>query len=117
VTPELLEQLIATFAEQLAPRVAAELAGVQAAPTEAWRTIGLAELAERFGRSERWCRERTKDKEDPLPRLVLDGGSLRFDVDDVRAWARRRRVPAQEDDARGPLAGAPRLRLAGEEPL
>jgi hypothetical protein len=69
---------LTAIAEQIAPRVAATLAGHEQAPTEIepWRTIGLPEAAERLGRSERWVRERTKDAADPLPFLRLGDGSL-----------------------------------------
>lgn len=111
MTPEVLEQLITAIAEQIAPRVAAALAGHEQAPTEIepWRTIGLPEAAERLGRSERWVRERTKDAADPLPFLRLGDGSLRFDADDVRAWARRRRVPAVDEEQE------PRLKADAED--
>jgi hypothetical protein len=92
--------------DELAERIAARVtpAAATAAP-ERWQTVGLPELAEMLGRSERWCREQTKAAHDPLPFLLLGDGSRRFDVDDVRAWARRRRVPADGE-------GEPRLRLA-----
>lgn len=77
---------------------------------ETWRTIGLDELSQRLGRSERWCRERTKDGSDPLPFIKLGDGSLRFDVDDVRAWARRRRVPAVDDEGES----VPQLKAVGD---
>ena len=52
-----------------------------------------------LGRSERSVHTYVKDR--GLPYIRLDGGALAFDPDDVRAWARARRVPAAEDD---PLA-------------
>src|SRR4051812_1057686 len=93
-----LERLLDDVAERVAAKLtAAGKPTAQEGQREPWRTIGLAEVAEMLGRSERWVRERAKDPLAPLPRLALDGGSMRFDPDDVRAWARRRRVPAIGD--------------------
>jgi predicted DNA-binding transcriptional regulator AlpA len=65
-------------------------AGTRPSP-EAWRLLNVAQVAELLGRSPRWVHGAVKDK--GLPYIRLDGGALAFDVDDVRAWARARRVP------------------------
>ena len=67
------------------------------------------ETLRRLGRSERWIRERVKRLE--LPCIRLDGGALAFDVDDLRAFARARRVPASNDEE----APARRLAAVGED--
>lgn len=105
----LLEGLVELLADALAPRVAAELAGAgRAEPLggEPWRLLDLEEAAERLGRSTRWVRERAKRGE--LPFVRLDGGALAFLVEDLEAFARARRVPAED----GSLAG--RLQVLGD---
>jgi len=50
----------------------------------------VKETARRLGRCTKWIREKAKAGE--LPYVRLDGGALMFDPDDVRAFARARRV-------------------------
>jgi excisionase family DNA binding protein len=93
------------LADALAPRIAAELTAKKApAPADGerdlWRLLGVEEVAERLGRSTRWVRDRAKRGD--LPWIRLDGGALAFDLADVQAFVRARRVSA--DDA-GSLAG------------
>lgn len=99
---ELLDRLVAEFADALAPRVAVEIVARMAAPVvaEPWRLVGVDEVATALGRSRRWVHASVKER--GLPYLRLDGGALAFDLDDVRGWALDRRVPAAEPD---PLAG------------
>ena len=101
VPAELLDRLVVELADVLAPRVAAELAA-QLSPSggEPWRLVGVEEVAAALGRSRRWVHGAVKER--GLPFIRLDGGALAFDLEDVRAWALDRRVPAVEDD---PLAG------------
>jgi excisionase family DNA binding protein len=53
--------------------------------------LDLEEAAQRLGRSKRWVRERAKTG--ALPHVRLDGGALAFEVDDLREFARDRRIP------------------------
>lgn len=94
--------LLSEFVELVAAEVAARLGPPPSPPPpeEPWRLLDVEEAAARLGRSTRWIRERAKRGE--LPHIRLDGGALAFDVDDLRAFARARRVPAEDGD---PLAG------------
>jgi hypothetical protein len=93
LAPHLTEQLVAALAEELAPRLAAELAGqLPSSPVaEPWHLLDLQQAAERLGRSPRWVRERAKTG--ALPHVRLDGGRLAFELDDLREFARERRIP------------------------
>jgi len=100
-----LARLLDLMAEQLAPRIAAELADAfpeEHAEAEPWRLLDVADAAARFGRSTRWVREQAKRGQ--LPFVRLDGGPLAFQLEDVQAFARARRISAGE-----PTALAPRL--------
>jgi Helix-turn-helix domain len=92
VTGQLLEQLVAALADELAPRVAAVVAEQLPMPNEAdpWRLLTLEETARRLTRSTRWVRERAKRGD--LACVKLDGGAYAFTVEDVRAFAEARRV-------------------------
>jgi predicted DNA-binding transcriptional regulator AlpA len=95
--PEPLGQLLELVVEQLAPRVASELASVlpQVEPaSEPRRLLDVNEVAARLGRWTRWVRERAKRGQFPFVRL--DGGALAFELEDVQAFARARRVSAGE---------------------
>jgi excisionase family DNA binding protein len=92
-----LLQLLDLVAERLASRVAAALA--IAAPddvqqAEPWRLLDVSEAAARLNRSTRWIRERAKRGD--LPFVRLDGGALAFELEDVQAFARARRISADE---------------------
>jgi hypothetical protein len=91
--PHLIEQLIGALAEELAPRIAAEVAAQLPPPpaAEPWHLLDLEEAADRIGRSTRWVRERAKRGD--LPFVRLDGGRLAFELDDLRVFARDRRIP------------------------
>jgi hypothetical protein len=93
LAPHLTEQLVAALAEELAPRLALELAAQLPAPpaAEPWHLLDLEEAAARLGRSSRWVRE--KAKTGVLPHVRLDGGALAFELDDLREFARDRRIP------------------------
>ena len=86
--------------DELAARVAARLdsATDSPAPSSPWRLLDVDEVAAMLGRSPRSVHTYVKRG---LPFIRLDGGALAFDPDDVRAWARARRVPAAEPE---PLA-------------
>ena len=94
---EALAALFGLFAEQLAPRVAAELVDRASSEhavngdSEPWRLLTLKDAAERLGRSERWVRERKEQ----IGYVRLDGGALAFDLDDLREFARGRRIGGQ----------------------
>lgn len=98
--PNVLEELVADVAERIATRVLAGLELPAPAGEEPWRLADVEEVAARLGRSKRWVHGAVKER--GLPFIRLDGGALAFDLDDVRAWARDRRVPAAEPEA---LAG------------
>lgn len=106
---ELVEQFVAALVEELAPRIAAELAASLPAAelAEPWRLYDLEEAAGMFGRSTRWVRERVKRGE--LPFVKLDGGALAFELDDLQAFAEARRVSAD-----GGLLLATRLQASGD---
>ena len=93
LAPHLTEQLVAALAEELAPRLAAELAAQLPPPpaAEPWHLLDLEQAADRLGRSPRWVRERAKRGD--LPFVRLDGGRLAFELDDLREFARERRIP------------------------
>ena len=87
----ILGQLVDVLAEEIAPRVA-ELVAEQVTPTSAaepWRLLSVEEAAQRLGRSTRWVR----DHKDAIGWVKLDGGAFAFDVEDLRQFARDRRVP------------------------
>ena len=63
----------------------------------------MSEVAARLGRSTRWVRERAGD----LAFVRLDGGALAFDLEDVRCFARERRIACR------PLAGTPEAVYSG----
>jgi hypothetical protein len=90
-----------TILDELAQRVAARLAesnGKQApAEPEAWRLLDVEDVATMLGRSTRWVRERVRRGD--LAHVRLDGGALAFDPEDVRAFARARRVGGSEREA------------------
>ena len=104
-----LEAVVRVFAAELAPLVAAALSEDDARPREAepWHLLDVEETAARFGRSTRWVRDRLKAGE--LPYVRLDGGAFAFELDDLRAFARARRVALEE-----PIALAARLQAAHE---
>jgi hypothetical protein len=84
----LLELVMAELVE----RVASRLAELQpaSAETEPWRLLTSRETAARFGRSERWLRERVRLGEIAVVRL--DGGGPMFALEDVRAFAAAHRI-------------------------
>lgn len=95
VPPNALDSLVELVAEKVATRVLDSLVELQppaAAVEEAWRLLTLEEAAARLGRSTRWTRERVKRGD--LPFVKLDGGSLRFEIADLQAFAQSRRVSA-----------------------
>jgi hypothetical protein len=113
-----LDQLVAAVAEEFAPRIAAELAPLVAAElprpsasdtTEPWHLLDLPEAARRLGRSERWVRARKAE----IGYVRLDGGALAFDLADVQAFARARRVGGPEYELAGGTPGRP-LRAVGK---
>ena len=95
--PNVLEELVDEIAERISARVLVGLERPPAAESEPWRLVDVEEVAARLGRSRRWVHGAVKER--GLPFVRLDGGALAFDLDDVRAWARDRRVPAAEPEA------------------
>jgi hypothetical protein len=93
-----IEALIDELASKIGLRVA-ELVAAQLPPivvAEPWGLLDSAGVAKMLGRSERWVRDRARDGS--LPWVRLDGGAKAFDPDDVRAFARARRIPAPSSD-------------------
>ena len=91
----ILGQLVDVLAEEIAPRVA-ELVAEQVTPAQAaepWRLLSVADAAVRLGRSAKWVREHR----DEIGWVKLDGGAFAFDVEDLRRFARARRVPEHHD--------------------
>jgi excisionase family DNA binding protein len=93
----MLDWLIDLVLERFVPPIAAELA--TALPklepiNEPWRLLTVDDVATRLGRSTRWVRERVKQGE--LPFVRLDAGALAFELEDVQAFARSRRISARE---------------------
>jgi excisionase family DNA binding protein len=90
-----LQLLLDEVAERVAQRVAALVQGSDrggGSEAQAWRLLTLEEVAERLGRSPRWVRDQVKAGE--LARIRLDGGAFAFDLEDVQAFARARRLPS-----------------------
>jgi predicted DNA-binding transcriptional regulator AlpA len=95
---ELSDDALAGLVEAVAERVASLVLVELATPTtEPWRLLTLEEVAARLGRSTRWVRERVKRGD--LPRVRLDEGAFAFELADVQAFARERRIACT------PLAG------------
>jgi predicted DNA-binding transcriptional regulator AlpA len=94
--PDLFESVLGLAVQHLAPAIAAELASHNrpAPASEPWRLLNADEVATRLGRSTRWVRERAKRGQ--LPSIRLDGGAFAFDLEDVQAFARARRISARE---------------------
>jgi excisionase family DNA binding protein len=89
--------------ERISDRVVEKLAGIPPAKQgEPWMLLSLEEASQRLGRSERWVRERVR--EGKLTVVRLDGGALAFELDDLREFARIRR-----------LGGDPKLEAIGAE--
>ena len=101
-----LDALLDRLAEILAPRIAELLPdrGHATPPAELWRLLDLEEAAACLGRSTRWVRDRKAE----IGYVRLDGGGLAFEVDDLRRFARERRIGGE------PLAGAEEALLAGD---
>jgi predicted DNA-binding transcriptional regulator AlpA len=97
VPPTVVDEILEVFADALAPRIATALAATIPAsdPAEPWRLMGVEEVAAVVGRSRRWVHSAVKER--GFPFIRLDGGALAFDLEDVRAWAHERRVPAVDD--------------------
>jgi excisionase family DNA binding protein len=116
LTPGALQQSVNVVVEQLASCIAAQVVSQlpeARSETEPWHLLDVNEAATRLGRSTRWVRERAKRGE--LPFVRLDGGALSFELEDVQAFARARRISADEPSAlAGRLQGTrdPRSRAA-----
>ena len=82
------------FVSAIADAVEARLAGADgdAGPEDGWRLLTVGEVAKLVGRSPRWVHDAVTNR--GLPFVRLDGGGRMFDLEDVRAWVRARRVPA-----------------------
>jgi hypothetical protein len=106
---ELVERITDLRAGEVAARVIAALRHDDAR-AEPWHLLDLDDAATRLGRSTRWVRDRVKAGE--LPYVRLDGGAFAFELDDLRSFARARRVALEE-----PEALAARLQAAHEPAL
>jgi excisionase family DNA binding protein len=102
----LLVELVQLLAAELAPLVA-DLRPAASPEPDPWRLLDVDEAAARLGRSTRWVRDRVKAGE--LPYVRLDGGAFAFELEDLRAFAKARRVALEE-----PRALAARLHAAHE---
>jgi excisionase family DNA binding protein len=113
----LLVEVVDRIAGALAPRLSDALVACCERPApEPWRLLDVDEVAATLGRSRRWVHGAVKER--GLPFVRLDGGALAFDPEDVRAWARARRVPAAEPTPlatrlQPPRDAAPRAALDG----
>ena len=105
VPAEMVDDFVAKLADELAPRIGDALVAATVASDD-WRLLDVEEAASRLGRSTRWVRERAKRGD--LPFVRLDGGALAFELDDLRTFAARRRVSAEDEESL-----ASRLRLLG----
>lgn len=94
IPDEALEAVAARVAELVVEALPARSA------EEPWRLLTVEAAAARLGRSTRWVR----DRKDAIGWVRLDGGALAFELEDVRRYARERRIACE------PLA-------AVEEPL
>jgi predicted DNA-binding transcriptional regulator AlpA len=108
------ERILDMLLDELADRVAVRLGhretrGTSPAPAgdAGWRLLNVDEVGAMLGRSKRSVHSYVKER--GLPYIRLDSGALAFDPDDVKAWAKARRVPAAEAD---PLAS--RWQTTGE---
>jgi phage-related baseplate assembly protein len=93
VNDDALRPLVDMLADAIAPRVADEvsrLLTLEPEQREPWRLLTLEEAAARLGRSTRWTRER----KERIGYVRLDGGALAFELEDLRGFARARRVGA-----------------------
>jgi hypothetical protein len=89
-----LERLVAEIVERLGPAVAEHVAArVSPAVEEPWKVLTVADVAERFSRSERWVRERVRRGD--LTPVRLDGAGPGFLLADLQAFAAARRVPGK----------------------
>jgi len=109
-----LDELVALLADAIAPRMAElvrppEPNGHPAG--EPWRLLDLEETAARLGRSRRWVR----DHKHAIGYVRLDGGALAFDVEDLKRFARERRVCLQPLAGDPDLQGLPSAPLSGEQ--
>jgi excisionase family DNA binding protein len=97
-----LDALVEELAEEITARVVEALRAkpVTQVEPEGWCLLTTEEAADRLGRSERWVRARVKDG--TLPWIRLDEGPLRFRLEDLRAFAAERRVPAEAISTRLP---------------
>jgi hypothetical protein len=83
--PALLEQV----AERVAELVAEELShAVSNFGEEPWHLLTVDEAAKRLGRSTRWVR----DHKELIGWVRLDRGALAFELEDMRQFARERRI-------------------------
>lgn len=85
-----LAPLIEAIAEQLAPRIAELVVKAMPvpAPEEPWRLLTVDEVSGRLGRSTKWVRKH----KDAIGWVRLDRGALAFELEDVRRFARERRI-------------------------
>jgi excisionase family DNA binding protein len=90
---QLLAAAVSALRDEIVAAVVAELEQRAPAATsgeEPWRLWTLEEVCERLGRSDRTVREWVK--RGLLPRERLDGGAWAFDPEDVKTFARARRI-------------------------
>jgi excisionase family DNA binding protein len=83
--------LIETVAAEIASKVQEQVRASTPVHGEPWRLLDVDEVATMLGRSRRTIHSFVRDR--GLPTIRLDGGALAFDPDDVKQWAKARRVP------------------------
>jgi hypothetical protein len=93
--------LLDVVADRIAKRVVEQFGPGAGEPSEPdpWHLLDVEAVGAMLGRSKRWVHGAVKER--GLPHIRLDGGALAFDPDDVRAWARARRVPAEAPETLG----------------
>jgi hypothetical protein len=87
----LLDQLAAAVAERVVATLAAEHPPTPRAEDE-WRLVDETTAAGLLGRSPRWLRERRK--RGTLSYVRLDGGRPMYRLEDLKAFAAAKLVPA-----------------------
>ena len=90
---ELLDLLLQQLTTSIVATLTSELVAAQPQP-QAWSLLNVHEAAAYFQRSTRWVRQQAKRGQ--LPFVRLDGGALAFELEDIQAFARARRIAADD---------------------
>ena len=92
------EELVEAVAERVAELVVEKMPAPAA--EEPWRVYTVDQVAAKLGRSTRWVR----DRKDLIGWVKLDDGAFAFELEDVRRFARERRIACAPLAAVEPLA-------------